>query len=87
MYKTVDVSRFKDLKDYQVTSIFQPRWDNTLLITPYDQNYTYVLTTDGEELILPQRLKNILHDFSEYAEASRLEMDTCIVSLRNGLRE
>lgn len=52
MYKTVDVSRFKDLKDYQVTSIFQPRWDNTLLITPYDQNYTYVLTTDGEELIL-----------------------------------
>lgn len=76
MYKTVDVSKFKDLKDYQVTNIFQPRWDNTLLITPYDQYHTYVLTTDGEELILPQRLKAILHDFSEYAETSRLEMDT-----------
>ena len=48
MDEIIDISRLGDLKNYSVTTVFQPRWDNVLLMTPYDRERTYILTTDGE---------------------------------------
>ena len=47
----IDISRLGELEDYLVTSGFQPRWDNVLLMTGYDRERTYVLTRDGEGII------------------------------------
>ena len=70
----IDISRLGELEDYLVTSGFQPRWDNVVLMTGYDRERTYVLTRDGEGIILPKRLKEVLHDFSEWADVPRIEM-------------
>ncbi|MBB1062869.1 hypothetical protein [Limosilactobacillus fastidiosus] len=72
----IDISRLGELKKYLVTNGFQPRWDNVLLLTAYDREQTYVLTVDGEEYVLPKRLKDALHDFSKWANVHRIEMQT-----------
>lgn len=72
----IDISRLGELKDYSVTETFQPRWDNVLLMTAYDRERTYVLTIGGEELILPKRLHEVVHDFCEFAGVHQLEMQT-----------
>ena len=76
MDEIIDISRLGDLKNYSVTTVFQPRWDNVLLMTPYDREQTYILTTDGEELILEQRLQEVLRDFGEFAGVHQIEMQT-----------
>ena len=76
MDEIIDISRLGDLKNYSVTTVFQPRWDNVLLMTPYDRERTYILTTDGEELILEQRLQEVLRNFGEFAGVHQIEMQT-----------
>lgn len=41
------------------------QWDNTLLLTAYDQNRTFVLTADGEQLLIRERLKDVLSRFAQ----------------------
>lgn len=72
----IDISRLGELEEYLVASGFQPRWDNVLLLTAYDREQTYVLTVDGEEYVLPKRLKDVLHDFSKWANVPRIEMQS-----------
>lgn len=76
MDEIIDISRLGDLKNYSVTTVFQPRWDNVLLMTPYDRKRTYILTIDGEELILEQRLQEVLRNFGEFAGVHQIEMQT-----------
>ena len=76
MDEIIDVSRLGDLKNYSVTAIFQLRWDNVLLMTPYDRKRTYILTTDGKELVLEQPLQKVLRNFGEFAGVHQIEMQT-----------
>lgn len=76
MNEIIDVSRLGDLKNYVVTTVFQPRWDNVLLMTSFDRERTYILTTTGEELVLEQRLPEVLRHFGEYAGVRQIEMQT-----------
>ena len=76
MDEIIDISRLCDLNNYSVTTVFQPRWDNVLLMTPYDRKRTYILTIDGEELILEQRLQEVLRNFGEFAGVHQIEMQT-----------
>ena len=70
------------------------RWDNTLLLTAYDQNRTFVLTADGEQLLIRERLKDVLSRFAQtnliyymvhlMEDASELESDKRIEMIMNG---
>mgnify|MGYP005795099549 CR=1 FL=1 len=57
--KTIDMSRLDKLKIDGEAANYLVQWDNTLLLTAYDQNRMFVLTIDGE------RLKDVLSRFAQ----------------------
>ena len=63
--KTIDMSRLDKLKIDVEAANYLVQWDNTLLLTAYDQNRTFVLTIDGEQLLIRERLKDVLSRFAQ----------------------
>lgn len=61
--KTIDMSRLDKLKIDGEVANYLVQWDNTLLLTAYDQNRMFVLTIDGEQLLIRERLKDVLSRF------------------------
>lgn len=62
--RKIDMAKIASLPIDGVTDNFQVRWDNTLLIAAYDQERTFILTVDGEQLVLRRRLREVLHRFA-----------------------
>ncbi|MFR0608659.1 hypothetical protein ACLUV9_09785 [Limosilactobacillus balticus] len=65
--KIIDMSMLDKLKIDGEVANYLVQWDNTLLLTAYDQNRTFVLTVDGEQLLIRERLKDV---FSRFAQAN-----------------
>lgn len=63
--KTIDMSRLDKLKIDGEAANYLVQWDNTLLLTAYDQNWMFVLTIDGERLLIRERLKDVLSRFAQ----------------------
>ena len=63
--KTIDMSRLDKLKIDGEVANYLVQWDNTLLIAAYDQDRTFILTTEGEKLVLKWRLSEVLDRFAE----------------------
>ena len=63
--KTIDMSRLDKLKIDGEVANYLVQWDNTLLLTAYDQNRMFVLTIDGEQLLIRERLKDVLSRFAQ----------------------
>lgn len=63
--KTIDMSRLDKLKIDGEVANYLAQWDNTLLLTAYDQNRMFVLTIDGEQLLIRKRLKDVLSRFAQ----------------------
>ena len=63
--KTIDMSRLDKLKIDGEMANYLVQWDNTLLLTAYDQNRMFVLTIDGERLLIRERLKDVLSRFAQ----------------------
>ena len=63
--KIIDMSMLDKLKIDGEVANYLVRWDNTLLLTAYDQNRTFVLTADGEQLLIRERLKDVLSRFAQ----------------------
>ena len=63
--KTIDMSMLDKLKIDGEVANYLVQWDNTLLLTAYDQNRTFVLTADGEQLLIRERLKDVLSRFAQ----------------------
>ncbi|MBM6812720.1 hypothetical protein [Limosilactobacillus reuteri] len=63
--KTIDMSRLDKLKIDGEAANYLVQWDNTLLLTAYDQNRMFVLTIDGERLLIRERLKDVLSRFAQ----------------------
>ena len=63
--KTIDMSRLDKLKIDGEVADYLVQWDNTLLLTAYDQNWMFVLTIDGERLLIRERLKDVLSRFAQ----------------------
>ena len=49
--KTIDMSMLDKLKIDGEVANYLVQWDNTLLLTAYDQNRTFVLTIDGNNCL------------------------------------
>lgn len=82
----IDVSRLGDLENYSVTEAYQPRWDNVLVLKAYDRETTYLMTKQGEELLLRKRLSEVLHDLSQLAGVHQVEMQTLYKIVRGQTR-
>jgi len=63
--KTIDMTMLDKLKIDGEVANYLVQWDNTLLLTAYDQNRTFVLTVDGEQLLIRERLKDVLSRFAQ----------------------
>ena len=63
--KTIDMSRLDKLKIDGEAANYLVQWDNTLLLTAYDQNRMFVLTINGERLLIRERLKDVLSRFAQ----------------------
>ncbi|MGF0057803.1 hypothetical protein ACQRDV_10090 [Limosilactobacillus reuteri] len=63
--KTIDMSRLDKLKIDGEVANYLVQWDNPLLLTAYDQNRMFVLTIDGEQLLIRERLKDVLSRFAQ----------------------
>ena len=63
--KTIDMSMLDKLKIDREVVNYLVQWDNTLLLTAYDQNRMFVLTIDGERLLIRERLKDVLSRFAQ----------------------
>ena len=63
--KTIDMSRLDKLKIDGEAANYLVQLDNTLLLTAYDQNRMFVLTIDGERLLIRERLKDVLSRFAQ----------------------
>lgn len=92
--KIIDMSMLDKLKIDGEVANYLVQWDNTLLLTAYDQNRTFVLTADGEQLLIRERLKYVLSRFAQtnliyymvhlMEDASELESDKRIEMIMNG---
>ena len=92
--KIIDMSMLDKLKIDGEVANYLVQWDNTLLLTAYDQNRTFVLTADGEQLLIRKRLKDVLSRFAQtnliyymvhlMEDASELESDKRIEMIMNG---
>ena len=63
--KTIDMSMLDKLTIDGEVANYLVQWDNTLLLTAYDQNRMFVLTIDGERLLIRERLKDVLSRFAQ----------------------
>ena len=92
--KIIDMSILDKLKIDGEVANYLVQWDNTLLLTAYDQNRTFVLTADGEQLLIRERLKDVLSRFAQtnliyymvhlMEDASALESDKRVEMIMNG---
>ncbi|MBD5091444.1 MAG: hypothetical protein HDT49_07145 [Lactobacillus sp.] len=73
--KTIDMSMLDKLKIDGEVANYLVQWDNTLLLTAYDQNRTFVLTIDGEQLLIRERLKDVLSRFAQANLIYEYEME------------
>lgn len=73
--KTIDMSMLDKLKIDGEVANYLVQWDNTLLLTAYDQNRTFVLTADGEQLLIRERLKDVLSRFAQTNLIYEYEME------------
>ena len=60
----LDLSKLPEVRIDVETDGFQPRWDNTILMTAYDRTRTFVLTSDGRHLVLGHSLQETLTKFA-----------------------
>ena len=74
--KTIDMSMLDKLKIDGEVANYLVQWDNTLLLTAYDQNRTFVLTADGEQLLIRERLKDVLSRFAQRSEEHTSELQS-----------
>lgn len=72
--ETIDLRKLTTLPIKEFTNGFEVRWDNTLLVTRYQQKQTLVLTRYGQLIVLNQSLKKVLDRFSEVAGIHYYEM-------------
>lgn len=76
LYK--EVFDFGDIATLEVTREvegFQPRFDNCLALTAYDDQRTLVLTLAGQLLVVKTSLAACLREFSQYYQIHGYEMD------------
>lgn len=62
--KTIDLTKPSKLRIDEETSAFHPSWGNTILMTAYDDERTFVLTRDGRNLLLKRPLREVLSRFA-----------------------
>ena len=62
--KFIDLTKMDKLRIDEETGAFHPNWDNTILMTVYDAERTFLLTRDGRNLLLTQPLRDVLHCFA-----------------------
>lgn len=60
----LDLSKLPEVRIDVETDGFQPRWDNTILMTAYDRTRTFILTSDGRHLVLGHSLQETLTKFA-----------------------
>ncbi|WP_181049496.1 hypothetical protein [Limosilactobacillus pontis] len=48
--KFIDLTKLAKLRIDEETNAFRPNWDNTILMTAYDAERTFILTRDGSSL-------------------------------------
>lgn len=63
--KIIDIASLHREEIDEITTSYQVRWDNTLLVTAYDDEATFILTTEGEKIVLQKRLKEVLARFAQ----------------------
>ncbi len=61
----IDLGRLSTIPIDGEIKNFQVRWDNTILITAYDAQRTFILTDDGHRLLLRSPLRVVLKRFCE----------------------
>lgn len=62
--KTIDLTKMSELLLDEETASFQPSWDNTILMTAYNKERTFIFTQDGRCLVLPRSLREVLDQFA-----------------------
>lgn len=70
----IDLSRLSMVSIEEEIENFQVRWDNTILITAYDAQRTFILTHDGHRLLLRNSLKEVLKQFREDNDVSMFKV-------------
>lgn len=76
MTDVIDLSCLEKLEIDEETIAFQPRWENVLVLAAYGKDKTFILTIRGEKIILHQRLKTVLRDFSMQMGIRQIETRT-----------
>lgn len=64
MSEIIGMAKLQALAIDEETTSFQVRWDNTLLVTAYDHDRTFILTRDGERIVLQRSLTEVLSSFA-----------------------
>lgn len=76
MSTIIDMNNLSNQKIDEVTTSFQVRWDNVLLLTAYSANETFILTVEGEKIVLTRRLQDVLAKFAAENGIPRYLMET-----------
>lgn len=71
---TLDLRQIDQVPITEITNGFEVRWDNTLLVTAYQEGQTLVVTTNGECLVLKRSLRQVLDQFAEASGIHHFEM-------------
>ncbi len=71
--RELDLSKMSSLLLDEETASFQPSWDNTILMTAYDRERTFILTWDGRYLVLPRTLREVLEQFARDNDIAEFE--------------
>lgn len=71
----IDINKLMQLEIDEVTTSFQVRWENVLLMTAYNANETFILTTAGEKVVLTRRLQDVLSKFARENAVPHYMMD------------
>lgn len=64
MNNVLDTRQLTQVTLDERTNSFQVRWDNVLLLTAYGADETFILTRDGEKIVLQRKLHDVLTRFA-----------------------
>lgn len=71
--RELDLSKMSSLLLDEETASFQPSWDNTILMTAYGRERTFILTWDDRCLVLPRSLREVLEQFARDNDIAEFE--------------
>ncbi len=71
--RELDLNKMSSLLLDEETASFQPSWDNTILITAYDKERTFILTRDNRCMVLPRSLREVLEQFARDNDIAEFE--------------